>query len=108
MLFVLWLAGPLESRHVARLAGMSRAAVSALVKTLERDGLVTRTQVPSDRRAVITAMGRGFRNAWLLPYVHRRLSDDDPGVVVAALGADAARVPIDDLLREVVTTGIEE
>jgi hypothetical protein len=42
---------------------------------------------PSDRRAVITAMGRGFRNAWLLPYVHRRLSDDDPGVVVAALGA---------------------
>jgi hypothetical protein len=27
---------------------------------------------------------------------------------VAALGAAAARVPIDDLLREVVTTGIEE
>ena len=46
VLFVLWLAGPLESRHAARLAGMSRAAVSALVKTLERDGLVTRTQVP--------------------------------------------------------------
>src|SRR3954471_7644254 len=39
VLFVLWLAGPLESRHAARLAGMSRAAVSALVKTLERDGL---------------------------------------------------------------------
>ncbi|HEY3480002.1 MAG TPA: MarR family transcriptional regulator [Streptomyces sp.] len=52
VLFVLWLAGPLESRHAARLAGMSRAAVSALVKTLERDGLVTRTQVPEDRRAV--------------------------------------------------------
>lgn len=42
---------------------------------------------PSDRRAVITAMGRGFRNAWLLPYVHRRLSDDDAGVIEAALGA---------------------
>jgi HEAT repeat protein len=40
-----------------------------------------------DRRDVITAMGRGFRNAWLLPYVHRRLSDDDPAVVIAALGA---------------------
>src|SRR5262245_9739990 len=36
-----------------------------------------------DRRGVITAMGRGFRNAWLLPYIHRRLFDDDPGVVGA-------------------------
>ena len=52
VLFVLWLAGPLESRHVARLSGMSRAAASALVKTLERDGLVDRTTVPRDRRAV--------------------------------------------------------
>ncbi len=52
VLFVLWLAGPLEARHTARLAGMSRAAASALVKTLERDGLVTRTPVPHDRRAV--------------------------------------------------------
>jgi DNA-binding MarR family transcriptional regulator len=56
VLFVLWLAGPLESRHVARLAGMSRAAVSALVKTLEGNGLVTRTQVPHDRRAVSLAI----------------------------------------------------
>jgi len=30
--------------------------VSALVKTLERDGLVTRTQVPRDRRAVRLAL----------------------------------------------------
>jgi DNA-binding MarR family transcriptional regulator len=51
-LFVLWLAGPAEAKRVAELAGMSRAAVSALVNTLERDGLVTRRQAEHDRRAV--------------------------------------------------------
>lgn len=40
---------------------MSRAAVSALVKTLERGGLVERRQAEHDRRAVqltLTAAGR--------------------------------------------------
>jgi DNA-binding MarR family transcriptional regulator len=40
---------------------VSRAAVSALVKTLERDGLVTRTQVPRDRRAVELALTEAGR-----------------------------------------------
>ncbi|MGH3947554.1 MAG: MarR family winged helix-turn-helix transcriptional regulator [Pseudonocardiaceae bacterium] len=52
VLFVLWLAGPLESKRVAELAGMSRAAVSALVNTLVRDRLVSRRQAEHDRRAV--------------------------------------------------------
>jgi DNA-binding MarR family transcriptional regulator len=53
VLFVLWLAGPLEAKRVAQLSGMSRAAVSALVNTLERDGLVSRKQAEYDRRAVL-------------------------------------------------------
>jgi HEAT repeat protein len=40
-----------------------------------------------ERRALCLAMGRGFRNAWLLPYIHRRLSDADPTIVVAAAAA---------------------
>jgi DNA-binding MarR family transcriptional regulator len=52
VLFVLWLAGPAEAKRVAELSGMSRAAVSALVNTLERDGLVARRQADHDRRAV--------------------------------------------------------
>jgi DNA-binding MarR family transcriptional regulator len=52
VLFVLWLAGPGEAKRVAELSGMSRAAVSALVNTLERDGLVARRQAEHDRRAV--------------------------------------------------------
>ncbi|SFO87056.1 DNA-binding transcriptional regulator, MarR family [Amycolatopsis arida] len=56
LLFVLWLAGPLEAKRAAQLSGMSRAAVSALVNTLERDGLVSRTPAPHDRRAVRLAL----------------------------------------------------
>jgi HEAT repeat protein len=41
----------------------------------------------ADRRGVIAAMGRGFRNLWLLPFVHRRLSDRDTTIAVAALRA---------------------
>ncbi|HVV87043.1 MAG TPA: HEAT repeat domain-containing protein [Kofleriaceae bacterium] len=40
-----------------------------------------------ERRALCLAMGRGFRNAWLLPYIHRRLSDADPAIVAAAATA---------------------
>lgn len=46
---------------MARLSGMSRAAVSALVNTLERVGLVSRRQAERDRRAVrlsLTGAGR--------------------------------------------------
>src|SRR5215470_17436382 len=41
----------------------------------------------ADRRGVIAAMGRGFRNIWLLPFVHRRLSDRDTTIAAAALRA---------------------
>lgn len=41
----------------------------------------------ADRRGVLEAMGRGFRNIWLLPFVHRRLSDPDPTIAGAALQA---------------------
>jgi HEAT repeat protein len=45
------------------------------------------TDTAADRRGVIAAMGRGFRNLWLLPFVHRRLSDRDPTITAAALHA---------------------
>jgi HEAT repeat protein len=41
----------------------------------------------ADRRGVLAAMGRGFRNLWLLPFVHRRLSDRDPTIAAAAIQA---------------------
>lgn len=49
---VLWAVGAAELRDVARLSGASRAAVSSALNTLERDGLVVRTRVSTDRRLV--------------------------------------------------------
>jgi DNA-binding MarR family transcriptional regulator len=56
VLFALWVAGPMEAKRAAELSGMSRAAISSLVNTLERDGLVSRTPATSDRRAVELAL----------------------------------------------------
>jgi DNA-binding MarR family transcriptional regulator len=52
LLFTLWVAGPMEAKRAAELSGMSRQAVSSLVNTLHREGLVDRTQDENDRRAV--------------------------------------------------------
>ena len=61
LLFVTWLAGPIEPKSAAKLTGMSRAAVSNLTKTLEAGGLVERTPDPHDGRSVqlsLTEKGR--------------------------------------------------
>ena len=52
VMFLLWVAGPMESFEIARLAGLSRAAISSAVNTLERDGLVDRRRESDDRRVV--------------------------------------------------------
>jgi DNA-binding MarR family transcriptional regulator len=52
VLFAIWLSCPVEAKKVAELSGMSRAAVSALVNTLERDGLVSKERASYDVRAV--------------------------------------------------------
>ncbi|WP_318306343.1 MarR family winged helix-turn-helix transcriptional regulator [Amycolatopsis solani] len=52
LLFVVWLAGPMEPKSAARLAGMSRAAVSNLAKVLVADGLLDRTPDEHDGRSV--------------------------------------------------------
>ncbi|MBT2206614.1 MULTISPECIES: MarR family winged helix-turn-helix transcriptional regulator [Actinomadura] len=56
LLFVTWLAGPLEPGRAATLAGMSRAAVSNLAKTLVADGMMVRTPGERDGRSVILSL----------------------------------------------------
>ncbi len=68
VMFCVWVAGELEPREIARLSGLSRAAVSSVLNTLERDGLVRRYRESADRRLVtvrLTAEGeRGVRQAY--------------------------------------------
>ncbi|GAB2959657.1 MarR family transcriptional regulator [Amycolatopsis acidiphila] len=62
LLFVTWLAGPLEAKKAAELTGMSRAAVSNLAKTLVADGLLARTPGEHDGRSVLLSLtGDGRR-----------------------------------------------
>ena len=55
-MFTLWVEGELEPRDIALYSGLSRAAVSSVLNTLERDGLVTRSRESSDRRLVTTRL----------------------------------------------------
>ena len=54
--FTLWVSGPLEPSRLAELSGMSRQAVSSLVKTLEADGLIARSAAEHDARSVVLSL----------------------------------------------------
>ncbi|AIY03063.1 putative transcriptional regulator, MarR family [Arthrobacter sp. PAMC 25486] len=56
LMFVLWLAGPMESGRTASLAGMSRAAVSNLANTLTSRGLLRKVPGTADRRAITLSL----------------------------------------------------
>ena len=55
-LFTLWISGPLEPSRLAETSGMSRQAVSSLVKTLEADGLIERAAAEHDARSVVLSL----------------------------------------------------
>lgn len=62
LMFVLWLAGPMEARLAASLAGMSRAAVSNLTSTLVVKGTLRKDPVAGDRRAInLSLTEAGFK-----------------------------------------------
>ncbi len=56
VLFTVWIFDTLEPREIARLSGVSTAAVSGVVKTLERDGLATRRRDQADGRLVTVSV----------------------------------------------------
>lgn len=55
VLWVLWIWGEQEARHVADESGVSRGTLTGVVTTLERRGLVRRRPHPDDRRSVLVA-----------------------------------------------------
>ena len=56
VLFVLWVWGEQESRHLADESGISKGTLTGVVSTLERRGLVERRGLPSDRRLVVVSL----------------------------------------------------
>ena len=58
ILFTVWACGPMEAHRIAVLAGLSRASVSSVVNTLERDDYVVRSREQDDRRLVTVSLTR--------------------------------------------------
>jgi MarR family transcriptional regulator, negative regulator of the multidrug operon emrRAB len=56
LLFTLWVDGPLDSKDAAARTGMSRPAVTSLVKTLVTQQLVQRDESPADGRSVVLSL----------------------------------------------------
>lgn len=62
VLWVIWIWGEIESRHVAAEAGVSKGTLTGVQKTLMAKGLVTRTVHPDDaRRVLLSLTGDGER-----------------------------------------------
>jgi DNA-binding MarR family transcriptional regulator len=63
--------GPVRVTDVAATVGIAQGTASTLLEALVRDGLVTRTEDPSDRRAtgmIATPKGQQQAEAWLRAY----------------------------------------
>jgi len=63
IMFTVLVAGPLEPGQIARLAGVTRASISSVLNTLERDGFVTRLRESRDRRVVTIVLTDAGREA---------------------------------------------
>lgn len=95
MLFTLFVLGPMEQHDVARYAGVSRAAASSVLATLERDGHVTRERSVADRRMVAVALTPAGRRLVTRAYKGQR--EREPGWVAPLDRGD--RAELNRLLR---------
>jgi DNA-binding MarR family transcriptional regulator len=59
VLWVLWVWGEQEARHVAEESGISRGTLTGVVTTLEARKLVARRSHPDDRRSVLVSITPG-------------------------------------------------
>lgn len=60
-LFVMWVWGPQEARHLAEECGVSKGTLTGIVTTLESKGLITRSSHPDDGRLVLVGLTRSGR-----------------------------------------------
>ncbi|TDC11048.1 MarR family transcriptional regulator [Nonomuraea longispora] len=56
VLWVIWIWGESESRHVAEEAGISKGTLTGVIRTLELRGLVRRSEHPSDGRLLLLSL----------------------------------------------------
>ncbi|WEO78456.1 MarR family transcriptional regulator [Cryobacterium sp. SO2] len=88
--------GPMEGSRLASASGMSRAAVSAVTKTLHRDGWILRTPSTRDGRSVVLSLSPEGHSR--IPALFRRLNAREQQWAGALSTAD--RTELVRLLRQ--------
>lgn len=102
--FTLWVNGPCEPSRLAELAGMSRQATSALVKTLEADGVIERHAAVADARSVVLSLtADGTTRLEHVFRLHNRREAEWAGAL-----DDRDRAVLVDLLTQLAVTAQED
>ena len=97
-LFVLWVGGDQESRHLAEECGVSKGTLTGVINTLERRELVTRSGHPDDGRLVVISLTATGRQ--MIRRLFPRFNEDE-ALVVSRLAEDD-RAQLAHLWREVL------
>ncbi|MFV1990453.1 MAG: MarR family winged helix-turn-helix transcriptional regulator [Acidimicrobiales bacterium] len=100
VLWVLWIWGDQETRHLASEAGVTKGTLTGIVKTLEKRGLVQRSSHDEDRRLVVVSLTRkGTATiSKLFPEFNRH-----EGIVTASL-TESQRDELAGCLRTIIRT----
>lgn len=100
ILFTVWVFGSLEPRELARLSGVSTAAVSGVVTTLEGKGLVEKSRHDTDRRLVSVSPTDAGRDVLRTAYGAQNLREQE---LFAALSRDELE-SFTQVLRKILAT----
>lgn len=99
VLWVVWVWGDIETRHVATEAGISKSTLTGVVNTLEGRGLVRRRPYPADgRRVLLQPTPRARR---LMEDLFPRFNQHESDVVATLTPQEVATLTT--ALRKIIT-----
>lgn len=97
-LYVLWVWGPQETRHLAEECGVSKGTLTGILTTLETRGLLERRPHASDGRLVVVSLTRSGRT--LIRRLFPRFNAQETAVAGALSAREQAQLA--GLLRKVL------
>ena len=97
-IWVLWIWGEMETRHLAAEAGVTKGTLTGVLDTLERRDLVRRHRHEDDRRLVSVALTDEGRA--LISRVYPRFNREE--AAVAGVVPEQHRAAVTDGLRRIV------
>ncbi len=97
-LFIVWIWGPIETREIAKSQAVSKATITSLVNTLEKQSLVKRRSVKQDKRLVTVELTEKGKR--LIEWVFPKFNQGE--VEVASSLTEKEQETLAHLLRKVI------